>query len=267
MTGVEHLRGRRAPTHLRRRGGRRRRPAPPRDRAAARPAADAPEQAWRRRSPGPGAVLAMLGVDGELPQLAHHSLFFTSDWDHNFGDIFGSETRVPDPASLYVCKPSETDATVAPDGAREPLRARAGAGRPVDRARRRRRRRAPRRWSGRRTRPSTRSPLGRRSRTWPSGSGAPHGRSRATSPRRSTPGSGSALGLAHSLRQSAFLRPANVSSKVDGLHYAGASTRPGCGTPDVPDQRRAGPQAADRRPVGAAGARMTRAPGPPAGAR
>ena len=53
-----------------------------------------PQQAWRRRSPGPSAVLAMLGVEGRLPQLAHHSLFFTSDWDRNFGDIFGR-----DPAS------------------------------------------------------------------------------------------------------------------------------------------------------------------------
>ena len=30
----------------------------------------------------------------------------------NFGDIFGRETRIPDPASIYVCKPSETDPTV-----------------------------------------------------------------------------------------------------------------------------------------------------------
>jgi phytoene desaturase len=75
-----------------------------------------PEPAWRSRSPGPGAVLAMLGVEGRLPELAHHSLFFTSDWDRNFGDIFGAESRVPDPASIYVCKPSETDPTVAPEG-------------------------------------------------------------------------------------------------------------------------------------------------------
>ena len=75
-----------------------------------------PEQAWRDRSPGPGAVLAMLGVDGRLPQLPHHSLFFTRDWGQNFGDIFGKDARVPDPASIYVCKPSETDPTVAPEG-------------------------------------------------------------------------------------------------------------------------------------------------------
>ena len=86
-----------------------------------------PEQVWRRRSPGPGAVLAMLGVEGRLPELAHHSLFFTSDWDQNFGDIFGAEPRVPDPASVYVCKPSETDPSVAPEGSREPVRPGPGA--------------------------------------------------------------------------------------------------------------------------------------------
>ena len=42
---------------------------------------------------------------------------------------------------------------------------------------------------------------------------------------------GGALGLEHTLRQSAFLRPGNVSSKVDGLLYAGASTVPGVGLP------------------------------------
>lgn len=42
---------------------------------------------------------------------------------------------------------------------------------------------------------------------------------------------GGALGLEHTLRQSAFLRPRNVSSKVGGLLYAGASTVPGVGLP------------------------------------
>jgi phytoene dehydrogenase-like protein len=42
---------------------------------------------------------------------------------------------------------------------------------------------------------------------------------------------GGALGLEHTLRQSAFLRPGNASAKVDGLLYAGASTVPGVGLP------------------------------------
>ncbi|HAY42672.1 MAG TPA: phytoene desaturase, partial [Micrococcaceae bacterium] len=42
---------------------------------------------------------------------------------------------------------------------------------------------------------------------------------------------GSALGLAHTLGQSAFLRPQNRSSKVSGLYFAGSSVRPGIGVP------------------------------------
>jgi phytoene dehydrogenase-like protein len=42
---------------------------------------------------------------------------------------------------------------------------------------------------------------------------------------------GNALGLAHTLRQSAVFRPRNTSRKVDGLAYAGASVLPGIGLP------------------------------------
>jgi phytoene dehydrogenase-like protein len=42
---------------------------------------------------------------------------------------------------------------------------------------------------------------------------------------------GSALGPAHTLRQSAFLRGRNVSSRVGGLLYAGGTTVPGIGLP------------------------------------
>ena len=42
---------------------------------------------------------------------------------------------------------------------------------------------------------------------------------------------GGALGLEHTLRQSAFFRPNNVSSKVQGLFFAGSTTVPGVGLP------------------------------------
>ena len=68
---------------------------------------------WQSRDPGPGAVLALLGVRGELPQLAHHTLLFTRDWEDGFAAIYGTDPRIPDPASIYVCRPSATD-DVAP---------------------------------------------------------------------------------------------------------------------------------------------------------
>ncbi|MFM6974108.1 MAG: phytoene desaturase family protein, partial [Agromyces sp.] len=75
-----------------------------------------PESYWQKRVPGPSAVLLYLGVRGEVPELLHHTLLFTNDWRQNFGDIFGAETKIPDPASIYVCRPSATDGNVAPKG-------------------------------------------------------------------------------------------------------------------------------------------------------
>ena len=189
-----------------------------------------PEKVWESRSPGPGAVLVLLGVDGELPELPHHSLFFTSDWKQNFGDIFGADARVPDPASIYVCKPSETDPTVAPAGSENlfvlvpvPADVEIGRGGPdgqgddivegtadaaIDQIAS---------WAdvpGLRDRIRVRHTIGP-----------------ADFAHRYHAWRGGALGLEHTLRQSAFLRPGNASDKVDGLLYAGASTLPGVGLP------------------------------------
>lgn len=42
---------------------------------------------------------------------------------------------------------------------------------------------------------------------------------------------GNALGLAHTLKQSLFLRPKMRSSKITNLYYAGQFTQPGVGVP------------------------------------
>jgi phytoene dehydrogenase-like protein len=42
---------------------------------------------------------------------------------------------------------------------------------------------------------------------------------------------GSALGLAHTLRQSAFFRPSVKSKKISNLYYVGANVQPGIGLP------------------------------------
>ena len=41
---------------------------------------------------------------------------------------------------------------------------------------------------------------------------------------------GSALGLAHTMKQTAF-RPNNISKKLSNLYYVGAATNPGIGMP------------------------------------
>ena len=74
-----------------------------------------PESYWKKRKPGPSAILLYLGIRGELMNFEHHNLFFTNEWETNFKKIF--ETKEwPEPASIYVCIPSKTDPTVAPKG-------------------------------------------------------------------------------------------------------------------------------------------------------
>jgi phytoene desaturase len=189
-----------------------------------------PESWWDDRVPGPGAVLLMLGVEGRLPELAHHSLFFTEDWHDNFDRIFGSTTSVPDPASIYVCRPSATDDTVAPAG-RENLFVLVLV--PAD----------PGIGSGGEN--GTGSPVVEeladaviaQIATW---AGIPDLAERIVVRKTVGPQDfrddlnswrGTSLGPAHTLRQSAFLRGKNASSKVDGLYYAGGTTVPGIGLP------------------------------------
>ncbi|MCI9888860.1 phytoene desaturase [Micrococcales bacterium 31B] len=191
-----------------------------------------PESWWDRCQSGPGALLLLLGVRGELPQLPHHSLFFTRDWDANFSAIFDSPRRVPEPPSIYVCKPSATDADVAPPGCENlfvlvplPAQTELGHGDAY-----------------------TGTPASARLETlgdaviqqiahW---SGIPDLASRIVVRRSIGPADfadqynswqGGMLGPSHTLRQSAFLRAGNASQRVQGLYYAGSSVAPGVGVP------------------------------------
>ncbi len=187
-----------------------------------------PEEYWSRRTSGPGGVLVMLGVTGELPQLAHHSLFFTRDWGENFGAIAAG--RVPDPASVYVCRPSATDSTVAPDGHDNlfvlvpmPADPRLGRG-GVDGA-------------GDQAVEEIADAVIDQVARW---AGIDDLAERIVVRRTVGPADfaedlnawrGGILGPAHTLGQSAFFRARNVSRRVDGLYYAGSSTIPGIGLP------------------------------------
>lgn len=73
------------------------------------------ERSWRRAVPGPSAVLVMLGIRGKLPDLPHHTLLLTRDWEHELSAVFEGRP-IPTTTSLYVCKPSASDASVAPQG-------------------------------------------------------------------------------------------------------------------------------------------------------
>ena len=189
-----------------------------------------PEPAWRDRVAGPSALLVLLGVRGELPRLAHHTLLFSADWSANFAAIFEEPTRIPATPSLYVCMPSGTDPSVAPDGMSNlfvlvPLPADPGLGRGgVD-------------GDGSALLEALADRVIAQIADW---AGIPDLADRIVVRRTIGPADfaddyhawkGGALGLAHTLRQSAFLRPRNRSRTVENLYYAGASTTPGVGLP------------------------------------
>lgn len=189
-----------------------------------------PERVWQRTESGPGAVLVLLGVRGELPQLEHHSLFFTRDWNANFDAIFGDDARVPDPASLYVCRPSATDPHVAPAGHENlfvlipvPADTTIGSGGPdgagddaVERAADAAIQQIAS-WAGI---PDLAERIVVRHTIGPEDFARDYASWR-----------GGMLGPAHVLRQSAMFRAQNASKRVDGLFYAGATTAPGVGVP------------------------------------
>jgi len=70
---------------------------------------------WNSRTLAPSAFILYLGVKGKIENLDHHNLLFTKDWDQGFSEIFDHPAWPKDP-SLYVCMPSKTDKSIAPEG-------------------------------------------------------------------------------------------------------------------------------------------------------
>ena len=182
-----------------------------------------PEKYWARKQASPSALLMYLGVKGEIPEFPHHTLLFVDAWKENFKGIFTDKTP-PEKASLYICKPSQTDDTVAPEGhenifvlvplpANMPLGQNSGEAAEkladhyleqikfttgVDLA----------------DRQVTRSLF------------TPDDFSDVYNSWQS-----SMLGPSHILGQSAFFRTPNKSKKLPNLYYTGAGTMPGIGLP------------------------------------
>ena len=191
-----------------------------------------PEPWWEDRGPGISSLLIMAGVRGELPELAHHSLFFTRDWPGNFEDILGSGRstppdglRVPETASMYVSRTTASDPTAAPPGHENlfvlvpfPADPSLGAGDRDDVERHADR---------------YLDQIG----AW---AGIPGLRDRVVTRRVVAPADfardfsawrGTALGMEHTLRQSAMFRPGDASARVPNVLHVGGGTIPGVGLP------------------------------------
>ena len=192
------------------------------------------ERYFAPRDPGLGTVLVMLGVEGALPRLAHHNFLFSEDWSEDFDAVFdGPVPSRPLGASrsIYVCKPSATDPSVAPRGCENlfilvpvPADEAVGHGDMYLGVASEQVRRIADAAVEQVARVCGDGGLGRRvvvKRTL----------GPADFAERYHAWSGGSIGPAHTLRQSAFLRGRNRSRKLGNLYYAGATTVPGVGVP------------------------------------
>jgi phytoene desaturase len=68
---------------------------------------------WRKRVLAPSALLIYLGLNKKIPGLEHHNLFLSERWERHFAAIF-DRPAWPDDPSYYIGCSSKTDPTVAP---------------------------------------------------------------------------------------------------------------------------------------------------------
>lgn len=179
-----------------------------------------PERYWKKRVMAPSAFILYLGLREKVPQLTHHNLLFSSDWRRNFDEIY-KDPKLPDEPSLYVCAPSVTDASVAPAGKENlfvlvPI---APGLEPDDGEKEEYARLVLKRIEAKMGVPGLREKIEFQRIYTVDDFAADYNAYR-----------GSALGLAHTLRQTAIFRPKNKSKKVSNLFYVGAGTNPGIGT-------------------------------------
>jgi phytoene desaturase len=73
------------------------------------------ENYWDKQVLAPSALIFYLGIDKKVEGLLHHNLFFDKDFAAFGRDIYESPQWPEDPL-FYVCVPSKTDSTVAPEG-------------------------------------------------------------------------------------------------------------------------------------------------------
>jgi phytoene desaturase len=178
------------------------------------------ESFWKKKTLAPSAFLMYLGIKGKIKKLQHHSLVFANDWEKHFDDIF-DKNGWPDDPSYYVSCPSKSDPSVAPTG-NENIMILVPVASGLDDSDTFRKKYAKKIIS------HFEKIVGQ--------SIAEHivvqkiySQKDYTSTYNAY--KGTALGLAHTLFQSAIFRPSNRSKKVKNLYYVGQYTQPGIGMP------------------------------------
>ncbi len=73
------------------------------------------DEYWDKRLLAPSALIFYLGVNKKIGKLEHHTLFFDEDFGEHARQIY-TDPAWPDRPQFYLCVPSKTDNSVAPEG-------------------------------------------------------------------------------------------------------------------------------------------------------
>ena len=73
------------------------------------------EKYWKKGTYAPSMFLIYLGLSRKIPGLAHHNFYFPDDWDPHFKNLF-SHPAWPENPAYYIGVPSVSDPLIAPPG-------------------------------------------------------------------------------------------------------------------------------------------------------
>lgn len=73
------------------------------------------ESYWQKKTFAPSCLIFYVGVKRKINKLAHHNLFFDEDLTQHSIEIY-KDKKWPTKPLFYVCCPSKTDPSVAPEG-------------------------------------------------------------------------------------------------------------------------------------------------------
>ena len=73
------------------------------------------EDYWEKRTLAPSSLIFFVGVNKKLKGLDHHTLFFDESLDDHSTEIY-KNPKWPEKPLFYVCTPSKTDSSLAPEG-------------------------------------------------------------------------------------------------------------------------------------------------------
>lgn len=178
------------------------------------------EAYWQDRVMAPSSMIFFIGVKKSLKNLLHHNLFFDQDFSLHTKEIYQNPSWPTNPL-FYVCCPSKSDSTVAPEGHENVfILIPVAPGLTDDEEIRKK--------YFKLTVTRLESLIGQSIRESITFSKSYAHRDFITDYNAFK---GNAYGLANTLRQTACLKPSIINEKVTNLFYAGQLTVPGPGVP------------------------------------